>query len=229
MPDLPIIQFLVYYAILLFSLSFHEAAHAITAKWGGDMLSAYQGRITMNPLVHIDPVGTVLMPILQFFTGLPLIGWAKPVPVNSLKFRRPDYNVVVALAGPFSNLILASAGMLVLSLLYIVVDAFAEHLSSDAAISTLRATVEILQQFIFINIALMVFNLTPIPPLDGSHVLWHLVVVGRDRLRRIYFFIAQYSYVVLILLMIFPPYRNLMRYLITQVFEFLAFIFGGFD
>ncbi len=91
---------LIQLAVLLFSLSLHEASHAWSADRLGDYTARYLGRVTLNPIAHIDPVGTLLFPLLQFFTGLPLIGWAKPVPVNSAHLRNPQRDqVFISLAG----------------------------------------------------------------------------------------------------------------------------------
>ena len=105
---------LIQFMVLLFSLSLHEASHAWMADRLGDYTARYMGRVTLNPIAHIDPIGTLLFPLLQFFTNLPLIGWAKPVPVNSLHLRhvRRDQSFI-ALAGPGSNLI---AGCVAVSL-----------------------------------------------------------------------------------------------------------------
>lgn len=199
--DEVLLRLVITFPIFLLALSVHEAAHAITAAWGGDLTAAYKGRVTLNPLAHIDPVGTVIVPILGAFSGVPLIGWAKPVPVVESNYRRGDsYGVVVALAGPFSNLLLAIATIILMQISYIVI----LILQSNGIILNAR-TVDIVLQFLnyslLINIALMGFNLIPIPPLDGSHVLWHWFMKRRFHLHEIYFTVARFSYILLLGLM----------------------------
>jgi Zn-dependent protease len=154
-------------AILLFSLSFHEAAHALTADRLGDPTARQLGRITLNPLAHIDWIGTVLFPLLAIYSGFPLIGWAKPVPVNMLNLRAPRRDfAIVAAAGPLSNLLLATvAGVTFMAISAsgggeVVLPALAERLLIGA---------------VEMNLLLAVFNLIPVPPLDGGNVLAGLV------------------------------------------------------
>jgi Zn-dependent protease len=154
--------FLASFAVLVLSLSFHEAAHAWTADRLGDPTARLLGRLTLNPIAHIDWIGTVLFPLIAMSSGLPLIGWAKPVPVNGARLRSPRRDfAVVALAGPMSNLLLAVAAAVVLSL----VDA------ARGAGAPPSLAVSILTLAVYLNVLLAVFNLIPIPPLDGGNVL----------------------------------------------------------
>lgn len=160
-----IAQGLTYYVVLLFSLSFHESAHAWAALRMGDDTAAREGRISLNPLVHIDPVGTVLLPIVMFLSsGSPLFGWAKPTPYNPANLRRDRSlaagHVTIAGAGPLSNLVLA-AGFTVA--LFVVLRAGLIATPRDPLFRLLTAGVHI-------NVILAVFNLVPLPPLDGSKV-----------------------------------------------------------
>jgi Zn-dependent protease len=146
--------------IVIASLSFHEAAHAWTADRLGDPTARMLGRITLNPIAHIDWIGTVLFPIVALTTGAPLLGWAKPVPVNfhNLKAPRRDFALIAA-AGPVSNLILAAVGALIWSVLY------------DPSITALHVFLGILYRTVVTNVFLAVFNMIPVPPLDGGNVL----------------------------------------------------------
>ncbi|MBI5091532.1 MAG: site-2 protease family protein [Candidatus Hydrogenedentes bacterium] len=168
-------QILLQYACLLFSLCFHEAAHAFMADRCGDPSARLMGRISMNPLAHIDPIGTVVMPLLMFVTHIPyLIGWAKPVPFNPRNLRDIRLDPVkIALAGPVSNLLLAVIGMVLLRGAVLVMGP--DHILDSNIILDIAFT------FIMMNIVLMVFNLLPIPPLDGHYVLHYFLPAGGQR------------------------------------------------
>jgi Zn-dependent protease len=151
-------------AIVLLSLTFHEAAHAWTAERLGDPTARQLGRVSLNPLVHIDFIGTVLLPLLAAISNLPIIGWAKPVPVDIRRLRQPRRDfMLVAAAGPASNILLAAAGALVVH--------------ATGAPSFGRSP---LLEFIEINILLAMFNLVPVPPLDGGNVLAGLLPPPAD-------------------------------------------------
>ena len=178
------------FVLLLFSLSFHECAHAWMASRLGDQTARLQGRVTLNPMVHIDPVGTLLFPALVIFGPLLgfnvpflLIGWAKPTPVitrNFTKIVRDDN--LVTLAGPVSNLILVAVAFLILAVIclavpggqLLVVDSFRGRLAISAP-SGLQAAVVLSILAVQINLTLFFFNLLPIPPLDGSRVVRNLL------------------------------------------------------
>lgn len=156
------------YVVLLFSLSVHESAHAWMALRLGDDTASLQGRITLNPLAHIDPVGTVLMPLAQvLWGGIPLLAWAKPTPVQPSNFRPGLFRkgqILVAGAGPLSNLILA----VVFTLLFFV---FLQFLRVGVGPSELnRPAWSLLTTGIYMNVGLAVFNFVPVPPLDGSWI-----------------------------------------------------------
>jgi Zn-dependent protease len=153
--------------VLLFSLSVHESAHAWAALRQGDPTAQSLGRISLNPLVHIDLVGTVIMPLLQIFvSGIPLLGWAKPTPVNPRFFkdlRRGQ--ILVAGAGPLSNVLL---GLLFTAGLFVAVRLVPGSTFEEPVLRLLVAGIQL-------NVVLALFNLVPLPPLDGSHVLeWTL-------------------------------------------------------
>lgn len=179
------------FVLLIFSLSVHECAHAWTASYFGDQTARLQGRVTLNPMYHIDPVGTLLFPALiifgpfigfTFFSGL-LVGWAKPTPVitrNFLKIRRDDN--LTTLAGPASNLLIAFFAFAILALISLVVPGGHELVMSTfnggIAIgipTALPAFVLLAILAIEINLSLFVFNLLPIPPLDGSRLVRNIL------------------------------------------------------
>ncbi len=172
MPDFDAQNFalgLTNYLVLLFSLSFHESAHAWMALRLGDDTAASLGRITLNPGPHIDPFGTVLMPLLQIFGGFPVIGWAKPTPYDPGRFRRDVSlrrgHISVASVGPLSNLLLA----------FVFAVIFAVIIRIDVPPDMKNGIYSVMSIGIAMNVALAVFNLLPVPPLDGSHILsWAL-------------------------------------------------------
>ena len=152
------------YVVLLFSLSVHESAHAWMAWRLGDETAMRLGRVSLNPIVHIDPVGTLLFPLIQIFTNVPLLGWAKPTPYNPANFRRDvsmrTGHVLVAAAGPVSNFLLA----LVFTGVLVVLVRGGLVQTRDSFLLTLTVL------GIQLNVLLALFNLVPIPPLDGSKV-----------------------------------------------------------
>ena len=173
---------IIWFIVLLFSLSFHEAAHAWTSERFGDSTGRYQGRITLNPIAHIDPFGTILFPIVSALSGIPLLGWAKPVQTNPLMWRdKTKANICVSAAGPVSNFILAAVAFIVIKSLltldvvrlrggyYTLIQPQPDQAAFLAPLSVF------LSVMLLLNIGLGVFNLIPVPPLDGSHVLEELL------------------------------------------------------
>lgn len=172
---------IIWFVVFLFSLSFHEAAHAWTSEKFGDDTGRLQGRITLNPIAHIDPIGTIVFPLISMLTTIPLLGWAKPVETNPLLWRdKTKANISVSAAGPISNFILVVIAFAILKTLVINGTlVFNPRLTSiyNAVVPApgLAAFMDPLTMFLnvmlMLNLALGIFNLIPVPPLDGSHVL----------------------------------------------------------
>jgi Zn-dependent protease len=173
----------------IFAISVHESAHAWMANLRGDPTARMLGRITLNPIKHIDPVGTVLLPLIAAFTGFPMLGWAKPTPVNPRNFQNPVLDdILTSVVGPISNFAVVSAATIVLAgialtsqlgrqIIHLLPFAYPNHI--DMLASQTTSVLMPITLFIYemgrINIVLGVFNLIPVPPLDGSHVLRHLL------------------------------------------------------
>lgn len=152
--------------MLIASLSVHEAAHAWAAFRLGDRTAEQLGRLSLNPAVHVDPIGTLLFPAIAIFTGLPIIGWAKPVPVDTRFLQNPKRDfALIAAAGPASNILMAMAGALVLFLLPGVAP------GDIAGRAVMTPLFMLLDWFVIINVLLALFNMVPVPPLDGGNVL----------------------------------------------------------
>ena len=196
---------------LIFSLSVHESAHAWTSNYFGDDLARLQGRISLNPVAHVDPIGTLLFPAMAFFTGAPLIGWAKPTPVNPFRWRNKRVaNFWVSIAGVICNFLIAIVAGVILRLLMAtnIVDLTSGRygLGAEAASHSLIAdgAVELLMIFFTLNVALGVFNLIPIPPLDGSKVLQSLLP---DSFESGFEALERFGFILLILAMFTGVFR----------------------
>jgi Zn-dependent protease len=202
----------VSFAVLLFSLTVHEAAHAWTAARLGDPTARLLGRVSLNPVVHVDPVGTLLLPAVALATGAPLIGWAKPVPVSTARLGRyPRDFVLVAAAGPASNVALALVASVALRLVPQRAVGLAGLEVSEPLMALAFAAFQV-------NLLLAVFNLVPVPPLDGGNILGGLL---RGRLSQGYEALRPWGVFLLYALMlsgaltyiIGPPYYLLARLL----------------
>ena len=212
--ELTIIQKLSAYALpVIFAITVHEAAHGYAARYFGDMTAHYLGRISLNPLKHIDPMGTVLLPAVLYMMSSPfLFGWAKPVPVIFSNLRNPKKNMLwVALAGPASNLVMAIFWTIIL----VRIDLFPSQAELFLRVMSLAG--------IQINIVLMVLNLLPLPPLDGGRVAvsllphpWSSKLAG----------IEQYGFFILIFLLFSGLLSGILTPLINISTSIIFSIFG---
>lgn len=198
MPEIEISEkltvFLIFLPLFFLSIAFHEFAHAIMAYKKGDPTAKDEGRLTLNPLKHIDLFGSLVMPLISFSSGLALIGWAKPVPVNRNYFRDPiKDDIVVTFAGPFSNLILCFVFAMVFSFAY-----------NQPSLSQNTILIRILFLAIYLNAFLFLFNLLPIPPLDGAHLLYDFFP-GEFTAR--YLNLGLYGSIILLLFIYSPLWR----------------------
>ena len=174
--------------ILIFSIVIHEVAHGAMANHLGDPTAKYADRLTLNPIKHLDPIGSVLVPLILIFTGSPILfGWAKPVPINPYNFSDQKYgSAKVALAGPGANLLVALF--------------FGLALRFFPDLIALPGLFSIFSYIVFINILLAVFNLLPIPPLDGSHIFFTFLPPEMENIK---IFLSQFGFFVLLFVILF--------------------------
>ena len=201
---------------LIIAIVFHEVAHGLVARRLGDPTAAQLGRLTLNPIRHVDPFGTIILPMLLALAHAPIFGWAKPVPVNYQRLRNPRRDMVlVALAGPGMNLLLAVIGSLVVA----ATVWSAGEVASPTALFIARNAIN----FVLINIFLAIFNLIPLPPFDGGHVVQGLLP---PRAAVSFGKIGRYSLLVFIfLLLILPmisPSADIVRRVISPIVDGLA-------
>ena len=212
MPNIDFVQVFVTFLVLLCSLTVHEAAHAWTADRLGDPTARLLGRVSLNPAVHIDPIGTIVFPLIAMITNVPVLGWAKPVPVNITRLRghwKRKY-MAIAAAGPASNLVMAVIASL---LLHVV------PVSSRLQEVVLAPAGAILLKVVTLNVLLAVFNMVPIPPLDGGNVLagvLHGPVADMYERLRPYGFLILYAlmFTGVLGMIIVPPYEFLLSWLL---------------
>lgn len=206
-------QIFIAFLVLLFSLTVHEAAHAWAAYRCGDGTARSMGRLTLNPLAHIDVLGTVVFPLMAIVANVPVIGWAKPVPVNILRLRRYRRDwMLVAAAGPAANLALAVAAAVVVRLV-------PSGLLATAGPGVSAPLAELLERLVEINVLLAIFNMLPIPPLDGAGVVAGLLPAP---LARVFDVVRPYGFLVLyglmltgwLAILITRPYTMVMSWLL---------------
>ena len=219
--------------VLILAFSVHECAHAWTAWRLGDPTAKMLGRVTLNPIRHLDPIGSIVFPLISLVYGGFLIGWAKPTPVtgrNFKNYRRDD--ILVTLAGPASNLLSATIALILLIVLKHVLPGGEASIATAMAITmhipgvateglpALFPIALFLYLVIFINLLLFVFNLIPLPPLDGSHILRHFLPY---RAAQVYDRMGMFALIILFLLggrfiaAFFYPLYNVFNYILSSV------------
>ena len=206
---------------LIIAIVFHEVAHGLAARRFGDTTAESMGRLTLNPVKHVDPFGTIILPMLLAIAHAPIFGWARPVPVRSDRMRNPRRDMIlVALAGPGMNLLLAVLATLVLA------GALALGNSGPMSAGGLLASNAL--NFLLINIFLAVFNLIPLPPFDGGHVVEGLLP---PTLAASFKRLGRYSLLILILLLLIlpmlSPELNIVGKAITPIVTAIARLFLG--
>lgn len=204
-------KFILYFVVLLLSLSVHEASHAWTAHRLGDDTGYMMGRVSLNPIAHIDPIGTLLFPAIAFFTGVPVIGWAKPVPVDTRHLRDVKKgHILVSLAGPGSNLALAAVFLVAIKLVLLSPETTLGALGSFSS-----PVFELLQIGLLMNVALALFNIIPIPPLDGHWVLYHLLPYNAAQ---VFDQFRPYGFILLYLLM----FSGVLWYILSPAYQLVG-------
>ena len=216
-PEQLIPQLVIYMVVLLLAISAHEAAHAWMSYKFGDDTARLLGRITLNPVAHTDPIGTLLIPIVGFIFAagggaMPLIGWGKPTPVNPLRWRNKDVaNVMVSIAGILANLLIAVIAFTIFK--FLLMSGMIDLMSG----STQEPVILFLDNLLIMNISLAVFNLLPFPPLDGSKVLETFLPASMQPALD---FLEHYGYWLLILLI----YMGFFRAIITPIVQFVYYL-----
>jgi len=210
--ELTYIQKISIYALpVIFAITVHEAAHGFAARYFGDSTAERAGRITLNPLKHIDPIGTILLPALTLLVGGILFGWAKPVPVDFSRLRHPKRDMLwVAAAGPASNFVMALFWASMIKLAVTVPSVYSEPLSLMG------------QAGVMINVVLMVLNLLPLPPLDGGRIAVSLLP---NRLAYKYAQVERYGFIILLVLLATGILATVMEPFINALISLIEFIF----
>ncbi len=192
-----LVGLIIFVAIILVVITVHEFSHALVADMLGDPTPRLAGRLTLNPIKHIDPIGFIMLLVVRF-------GWAKPVPINPYNFKNPARGeMLVSVAGPLSNFLLAWITARLIT-----------YIPVNIVLSGMTAS--IISDFIYINLALGVFNLIPIPPLDGSHILEPFLPYET---RKVF---EQYGFFILIFILIFPPTSYLLMDIISFLFKLIT-------
>jgi Zn-dependent protease len=196
---------LLAFPVFLLCLTVHEFAHALMAKLGGDRTSEYLGRLTLNPVVHIDVIGTLILPVILLMVGLPPFGWAKPVPVNTLRLRKAVWMVYVALAGPASNLLLILLTAFIMKVVILVGVTPDFSFLRTGTITAGNVFWAICLWMVQVNAILAVFNMMPLPPLDGSRVVFHFIVRENPKLWPLWMALEGYLGIIVVYIAIQIP------------------------
>jgi Zn-dependent protease len=185
--------------ILIVSIVAHEVAHGLAALWQGDRTAKDQGRLTLNPLAHVDPMGSIFVPLFLFVIGSPfMFGWAKPVPINPYNFKNLKYGeAMVSFAGPLVNII------------FVIVFSLLLHF-----VPMNEVYVGVSQMIILINIVLALFNLMPIPPLDGSKILFSIIPQRFYRVRQ-YLEAKSFLFWIIIILLVWTVFERLVYWIFS--------------
>jgi len=208
----------IQFMVILFALSVHESAHAWMAERFGDPTGRLQGRITLNPIAHIDPIGTIVLPVFLALIGAPVFGWAKPVMVNPMNLKNPRKDgIYIAAAGPVSNIIMAISGIVIFLLLKNTGFIGSIYVSGRIA----EAVTLLLLNLILINIFLAIFNLIPVPPLDGSRILEGIL---EGEALSVYRKIEPYGFIILVAII----YLKIFNFIANPIINFvMRILFHG--
>src|ERR1041384_85664 len=221
-PEQLIPRLVIYMVVLLLAISAHEAAHAWMSYKFGDDTARLLGRITLNPVAHTDPIGTLLIPIVGFIFGaiggplasIPLIGWGKPTPVNPLRWHNKDLaNIMVSIAGILANLLIAIIAFVIFKVFLITRVIDPDTLSLNDPVTLF------LFDLLIMNVSLAIFNLLPFPPLDGSKVLYSVLPPSAQPILE---FLEQYGFFILIFLMYMGFTRLIMSPVLGLIFYLLV-------
>ena len=200
----------VFYIFIVLSMTLHEAMHAFVSYWQGDDTAKQDGRLTLNPIKHIDPIMTIILPIVLYIFNAPIFGGAKPVPFNLNRLRNGEWSVaLIALVGPLTNLVIAFILFGILVLLKV---------DPNSIIGF------ILSMGVRINLGFFVFNMIPIPPLDGSRVLY---VLAPDFVRRVMDVIEQYGIIVVFAIVMISSYTNVLELIIGNAINLILSLFSS--
>lgn len=209
-----VLQIVLVLVIVVGSVILHELSHGIVAYWLGDRTAKDAGRLTFNPIKHIDPYMSIIVPVVLFLLKAPVFGGAKPVPINSQNLKWKEWGMaLVALAGPFTNLLLAFIAFVIghfTGLLY----------GSGGTVPEF-----IFEELVFVNLGFTIFNIIPIPPLDGSRLLY---AISPDSVRAVLKSIEQYGFIIIyvLILLLGQVFSSIMAGGINGLFNFFYFIVG---
>jgi Zn-dependent protease len=207
-------EILLIFPVLLFSLSLHEFAHSWTAKKGGDMTGTLEGRSTLNPISHIDPFGTLILPAVLYIMGAPIFAWAKPVPVTETQLRHSRWLIWVSMAGPASNILIALVAAAVMKIALLAGGDAADvafHLGLSQKMQGIGVGAILFRvgiYFLQLNLMLAIFNMIPIPPLDGSKLVYYFFIRRNLNLYPFWISLNQFGFIAIYFLFMLIPVRR---------------------